>query len=272
LLDCSGQLAALWLLENGEGRPGLFPFSLKELRVFAPPPPPGARVICQGIVEHSVFGTTRASFDFLLPDGRVFWQIEDLEQRIVNFPERMTQCLFGKDPGAFMTDSFRVASGIYLAWLSPAHANFLNQNQGIWSRVLASTLLPVQERELWVDLAPSARHQWLLEQVAARDAIRLWALARNLSLSPHEIVVQRLDANSVRAMIPGRSVEVPNLVLFADGACSAALAYETGVGTPRLEIIGTGSASRSDRDLHDSIWQTERDGFRLIIGAAAPAF
>jgi malonyl CoA-acyl carrier protein transacylase len=272
LLDCGGQLAALWLLENGEGRPGVFPFSLKELRVFAPAPPPGATVICRGIVERSVCGTTRASFDFLGADGRVFWHIEDLEQRIVDFPERMAECLFGKDPGALMTDSFRVTSGIYVSWLSPARASFLNQNQGIWSRVLASTLLSVQERELLPDMDPSARHQWLLGQVTARDAIRLWARAHNIGLSPHEIVIQQSNGNSVRAMIPDRSVELPNLILSVDDTCSAALAYETGVGTPRFRVIATGSVSRSDRDLRDSIWQTERDGFRLIIEAAAPAF
>jgi len=66
-------------------------------------------------------------------------------------------------------------------------------------------------------------------------------------------------------MIPGCAVEVPNLHLFVDAACSAALASEKVDRAVHLEVIGNGSGAKSLPDLDGSIWQTDVDGFRLII-------
>jgi len=177
LLDAAGQLAAFWLLETGAERPGLFPFALEELRVGAPPPTPGTPVFCRGAVQRSAFGTTRASFDFVLPDGRILYQVRALEQKIVSFPGPLAACLFGKADALSICEDLQAPAGIFASWIEPERANFLQANQGLWGRVLARTSLSPEEFAQFNSLSADAQVPWLLSQIAMRHALRQRAAA-----------------------------------------------------------------------------------------------
>jgi malonyl CoA-acyl carrier protein transacylase len=181
LLDSAGQLAAFWLIESGADHPGLFPFALGEVRVGASPPPVGTVVECYGEVERSRFGATRASFDYVLPDGRVLYRVSGLEQKIVQFPEGMAECLFGKSRELSICRRLETPPGMFVSWIDAEHAHFLLSNQGLWARILARVILSAAELVHFQTLPAETRGLWLLGEIARRDAVSALAAARGVA-------------------------------------------------------------------------------------------
>src|SRR3546814_2981034 len=68
LLDAAGQLAGFWLRERNTGVPNCFPFRVRSVKLYAPPPPAGLRPRCDGAI--TMRGETQL-------DAR--WDISDSE-------------------------------------------------------------------------------------------------------------------------------------------------------------------------------------------------
>lgn len=153
LLDCAGQLVALWLLETTGEVAGAFPFSASELDICSPAPTPGTRLLCRASVRRVTFATTEADVDFLLPDGTVHARLRGLQQRLVLFPSGFGDLLFGTGP---------LASSPSLAMAATEEGQqFLARDGAIWARALAHAVLSHQE---WCDWWSSAEEPLLLSR------------------------------------------------------------------------------------------------------------
>src|SRR5262249_15033887 len=62
--------------------------------------------------------------------------------------------------------------------IAPMPAATFESGQGIWLRALAHMVLGEGERARWYELPAEDRMQWLLDRVAAKEALRAWARDR----------------------------------------------------------------------------------------------
>jgi malonyl CoA-acyl carrier protein transacylase len=162
LLDCAGQLVALWLLESTGEVVGAFPFAAGELNILAPAPAPGTRLLCRASIRRVTFATTEADVDFLFLDGTIHASLRGLQQRLVQFPSGFGDLLFGEGP---------LASSPSLAMAATAEGQqFLARDGAIWARALAHAAL---SRQAWRDWWNPAEEPLILSQnLAARLADR----------------------------------------------------------------------------------------------------
>lgn len=141
LLDCAGQLVALWLLETTGEVVGAFPFAARELEMLSPAPAPGTRLLCRASIRRVTFATTEADVDFLLLDGTVHARLRGLQQRLVQFPSGFGDLLFGVGP---------LVSSPSLAMAATVEGQqFLARDGAIWARALARAVLSHQEWRDW---------------------------------------------------------------------------------------------------------------------------
>jgi malonyl CoA-acyl carrier protein transacylase len=160
LLDCAGQLVALWLLETTGEVVGAFPFAAGELSILSPAPAPGTRLLCRVSIRRVTFATTEADVDFLFLDGTVLARLRGLQQRLVQFPSGFDDLLFGEGP---------LSSSPSLAMAGTAEGQrFLARDGAIWARALAHAAL---SRQAWRDWWNPAEEPLTLSQnLAARLA------------------------------------------------------------------------------------------------------
>jgi malonyl CoA-acyl carrier protein transacylase len=187
LLDGSGQLAGFWLLEGGRRDFGIFPFHLRSLRIWGPPPPEGTALAGRATVEWQAHGATRADVDFAAPDGRLLYRLEGLEQRYLALPPRFAGALLGSAarprPLAAPGPDSGAPADREIAGLPHA---FLAESWGVWSRALAHQVLAPAELDEWYERA-GRDIPWLLSRAAAKEAVRAWAAARGLELAAADI-------------------------------------------------------------------------------------
>jgi hypothetical protein len=149
LLDCAGQLAALWRIERTGDKVGAFPFAARALRVAGGRFRPRDAVRCRGTVSENAFGVIASSFDFLDGSDRVLATLDGFEQRVVRLPDDLWARLFGPEPiGVPLSDT----TGALLA-----------QPGSIWARALAHVMLDDRGRAEWYAIPDAdTRAQWLL--------------------------------------------------------------------------------------------------------------
>jgi hypothetical protein len=150
LLDCSGQLVAMWLLEAQRREPdfGVFPFRVGRLDISRPPLAIGERVTAIARVRER-HGLTTADVSFIA-NGVPLMSVHGLEQRIVQFPPACRRRLIDGDATAVPGQD---------------EADFLVSSFQIWERTLAHLALPLQDRDAWAAHPgpPDARVRWLLD-------------------------------------------------------------------------------------------------------------
>jgi acyl transferase domain-containing protein len=161
MLDCAGQLAALWCLEQGGIRVGAYPFAQQRLTICAPPEAPGVLLQCHGAVRRTQFGTLSSDFEFTNSTGRVIARLEKLEQRLVVLPDAFWGVVFGRDPVP-----------VALARLlrdRTADWNVLTGQSAIWARAFAHLVLTPEEFREWRKLpeidAPARLRALVAERV-----------------------------------------------------------------------------------------------------------
>lgn len=166
LLDCAGQVVALWLLEQHGVPPslGVFPYAARRVTLFGTAPV-GAIVRCRASVAWHDGIRTEANIVFTA-DGRPLASIEGLEQRVVHLPPALASWVFGRRDGLLSQPA-----GDGTRWLDREvwRAELAAQG-GIWGRALAHLMLEPAERDRWLvrrDL-PS-----LLDHIATREAAQV---------------------------------------------------------------------------------------------------
>ncbi len=160
LLDCAGQLAAFWLLEQDGREPdfGLFPVAAERVLLQGPAPAPGGRCLCRAQIRPVMAGMTSADVCFETPDGAPIATLLGLRARLIALPPWFARTLFGGAQVRLPED------------LAAVRELLLTQGR-IWQRVLAHLSLSGPERLAWSECrAAGEGADWLLRRLGRECA------------------------------------------------------------------------------------------------------
>jgi len=194
LLDAAGQLAGFWLRERSVGVPNCFPFRVRRLELYAPPPAAGLRFQCHGAI--TMIGDTQleARWDVVAADGRLAMRAEGWEDRVFTAAERFFA--FRLDPLHTRLSQPALAgqlpAELCLRRLEPLPEGTLDEGGTIWKRMLAHMVLSRAERPAFYALPAQGprREEWLMGRIVAKDAVRDWYRQRSpLELAPADVEI-----------------------------------------------------------------------------------
>lgn len=196
VLDAAGQLVGFWTQERLESGFVVFPYRLKELRIYGPNQPAGARLRCQAQI--SLVGDKQVSsdIDVVLPDGRLWMRLLGWEDKQFDLPQDLYRYLLSpgrsalSSPWAVPVSDFN-GSGKFQCYriLDP-----FDSDKAFWMSVFAPLTLGRAERDSFRSLrGPRVRRtDWLMGRIAAKDAVRaLVKDAYGLDLLPADIEIVR---------------------------------------------------------------------------------
>jgi acyl transferase domain-containing protein/phosphopantetheinyl transferase len=237
LLDAAGQLAGYWLTEKHTWGFNCFPYHLGHYTQYCDPLPANRKLICRGDVRMSDDLRIEAHFDLIDDSGRLVMRAANWDDRKFSVPQHLYD--FRLEPQVrFMSDAWApvgpVEPGISVRRLIPFEEGFLDQGWGVWKRMLANLVLCNEERQVFYHQLPvigPRREEWLMGRVAAKDAVREWALAKHgVKLAPADVMIATGQRGEpVVARCDGLSASIPLPVIsishsrgWAVGVCAAA--------------------------------------------------
>ncbi len=213
-------------------------------------------------------------FDCYGPDGTRLISVRGWRDRFFDVPHRFyearyrpREAWYGQDARAFFVD---VPTDVTV-WSVPAFPQgFLEDAGGIWTRVLAATILTGAEREVFAGLVGKRRRDWLMGRIALKEAARAHVLAtQGLSLLPADIEIAN-DTTGRPFVLPDRpavlgvSGAMPEVALsHADGAALAA----AGPAGRRLGVDMEGSHGVSPELLSEGAFSSDELARLGITGA-----
>lgn len=243
LLDGLGQLVGYWLLEQSHMYFGVFPFSLRSFRQYRAPPPSGTVLLSRTRVKLSG-GVTTQDCEFLDAQGQLVARAEGMQSRYFDFDHRFLGCLYwGTGPEAFLSEPL-AGSTEGARSIAPLPAALFESGQGIWLRALAHMVLGEDERARWYELPPDGteRAQWVLDRVAAKEALRAWARDRLHA----DVDLRRIDllprGQELIARCPELEAAGPVPAVFIQRSDGRTLAF--------LRAPATAGASPPTREAH----------------------
>ena len=259
LLDAAGQLVGYWVSEQFGTDFNVFPFQVARFHQYEPPLPPGSQVLCRGLMRFVSDRQTEASFDFFDANQRLIARLEGWQDRYFSIPHTYYQCRLHPQT-AFLSYPLTFAQPIAIRRIDPFPEGFFEDSWGIWQRVLAHLSLSEQERHRWYAFPAKGkrRTEWLLGRIAAKDAVRQWALDNfGLTIAPVDISIVA-TATGKPVIECARLVQITTLpdlsISHSQGYTVAAL------GTPG-NLIGV--------DLQKKISTSHADD--LLVAAFGPA-
>lgn len=179
MLDAAGQLAGYWLTEKHTWGFNCFPFRLARFHVYAPPPPPGTKVLCRMTLQMTGEQLLEASMDMIGPDGQVIMRADHWEDRKFSVPQRLYDYRLQPQRRTMSQPWLRSLPSLkhhYLRLMEPFAHDFLDEGGGIWRRMLAHMVLGHRERKVFYSLPANStrREEWLMGRIAAKEALREW--------------------------------------------------------------------------------------------------
>ncbi|MGH8516545.1 MAG: acyltransferase domain-containing protein, partial [Panacagrimonas sp.] len=194
LLDAAGQLAGFWLRERHEEVRNCFPFRVRSLQLFAPPPPAGTPVECRGRIRMDGETQLEAQWDLMDRQGRLLMRAQGWEDRVFTVPDRFAA--FRANPStAPLSDpalADRLPQELHVRHLLPLPAGLLEDGGGIWMRVVAHMCLSADELRDFAQLPARGprREEWLIGRLVVKDAARDWYHRRNgIQLAPADVEI-----------------------------------------------------------------------------------
>ena len=180
LLDAAGQALAFWAKERLGPHVDVFPFAVRAIHVFQPPPAPGTPVRCD--VRASLEGDLQTTCDIDIVDaqGNAVYRIEAWQDRRFELPRALLQVRINPRQAVLSTPwdapiaGLDRADGLVCCRVEGLPEELIEANHGIWGQMLAHLILGRRERAQWAALSGVAkrRHEWLLGRAAAKDAVR----------------------------------------------------------------------------------------------------
>ena len=152
LLDCAGQLAAFWLLEQGERQFGIFPFLAKSYSFYGKRLPVGSRLRCRGAVRRTAADSTNARFEFFDSDGALIAAVDGLRQRMIRFPKELAEIMVRPAHEVYLSEEPVVAGAGRGAAINSDDWSLLHSHGAIWARAIAHLVLDDDELGRWRDL------------------------------------------------------------------------------------------------------------------------
>lgn len=257
LLDAAGQMAGYWLIERFGWDYNCFPFRCERFGCYGPPPVPGTRLIGRGRI-HPVGDTQlHAEFDLIREDGTVLMRLEGWQDRKFDVPPRYFNYRL-QPQREWLSVPLAIGAGAYVVHNPPFPGGFLGVGHEIWMRVLAHMVLSTRERKLFnaMQRGGGRRADWLMGRVAAKDAVRHWAAARGLNLSPADVDIHNADNGRPYVRCAAISGEPPVVSLSHSGGGAVAIAAdagnEVGIDLQRLRRVDGDALIRGGMGEHEA--------------------
>ncbi len=242
LLDAVGQMAGYWLIERFGWDYNCFPFRCERFGCYGPPPAPGTRLIGRGRI-HPVGDTQlHAEFDLIHENGTVLMRLEGWQDRKFDVPQRYFNYRL-QPQRECLSVPLVLGAGVYAVHNPAFPEGFLGVGHEIWMRVLAHMMLSSSERKLFnaMPRGGGRRADWLMGRVAAKDAVRHWAAARGLNLSPADVDILNADNGRPYVRCAAISGTPPVVSLSHSGGGAVAVAadagHEIGIDLQRLHDV-----------------------------------
>ena len=242
LLDAVGQMAGYWLIERFGWDYNCFPFRCERFGCYGPPPAPGTRLIGRGRL-HPVGDTQlHAEFDLIHENGTVLMRLEGWQDRKFDVPQRYFNYRL-QPQREWLSVPLAVGGGAYAVHNPAFPDGFLAIGHEIWMRVLAHMMLSTHERKLFNSMQRGGgrRADWLMGRVAAKDAVRHWAAARGMNLSPADVDILNADNGRPYVRCAAITGAPPAISLSHSGGGAVAIAAdadsEVGIDLQRLQRV-----------------------------------
>ncbi|UOM36189.1 type I polyketide synthase [Acuticoccus sp. I52.16.1] len=204
LLDQVGHVTAFWIAQGMGTDFSSFPSRIDTIELFDAAREDTAGAIMSGRLgfETGEGGTNylRGDFVCLGADGAPILRVTGWHDRFFDVPHAFYAARWQPRDEFYGFEASSVFADLperTLVWQVPAFpAGFLDDAGGIWRRVLAHTVLSVDEREEWKAYAgkPRRADEWLLGRVAMKEAARGWYMRHlETAVLPADIII-RADA------------------------------------------------------------------------------
>jgi acyl transferase domain-containing protein/phosphopantetheinyl transferase len=198
LLDAAGQALAFWAKERLGPHVDVFPFAVRAIHLYQPPPAPGTPVRCD--VRASLEGDLQTTCDIDVVDahGNAVYRIEGWQDRRFELPRVLLQLRINPRQAFLATPWDAPIAGLDRAdslaccRVEGVPEELFEANHGIWGQMLAHLILGRRERVQWAALSGVAkrRHEWLIGRAAAKDAVRrLLALRFGVAVAAADVEI-----------------------------------------------------------------------------------
>ncbi len=247
LLDNAGHLVGYWTLETFERDSRTFPARFREIRQFAPAPPPGAVLRCLARITQVTETSVVADLQLVGSDGRVWAQARGWELRRFASDDRI-RGLERQGGTAMLAQRHGEWVAVHEDWPDLASRE-----------LIARQYLGRDEWRTYERQPPRGRRQWLLGRIAVKDAVRhhLLATGARSSVFPIELITDDADG---RVLVAIRGGSVPSGIqvsLAHHGTVGVAIACSDGAGRVGIDIREIGpvdwSPGRRERELLDRL-------------------
>ena len=283
LLDQPGQVVGFWTNQYLDRGFVVLPLRMGALHLYGPPPASGERTVCRAQI--ALVGDQRVSsnLDVVRPDGRLWAQFEEWEDRRFDLPQAAFRALL--QPGAArLSQPWPLVAGAAeidrvaacRIGLDSFPPGWLHAHGGMWARVLGSLVLGRRERAIWHSLKGSERRrlEWLLGRIAAKEAVRDH-LHRRFQLQTRPADVEILPDASGRPMVSGAwTASVPRVPLVSiahvDGTAVAVLTDVEGASGIGVDLERSGRMKPGME--HAAFREQERDLLQGLDGDARQAW
>ncbi|NGY05277.1 type I polyketide synthase [Solimonas terrae] len=194
LLDAAGQLAGFWLRERNTGVPNCFPFRVRSLTLYAPPPAAGLRLRCDGAIVMRGDKQLDARWDISNGTGQLLMRAEGWEDRVFTAADRFFAFRLDPARARLSTPALegQLPAELCVRKLEPLPEGMLDEGGTIWKRMFAHMVLSRAERRQFYALPAQGprREEWLMGRLAAKDAARDWyRLNAGVELAPADVEI-----------------------------------------------------------------------------------
>ncbi|MDQ2823527.1 MAG: polyketide synthase dehydratase domain-containing protein [Pseudomonadota bacterium] len=284
LLDCVGQLIAVWAGQHGQSA---FPVGVARLDLIGPTPAPGALLpICLRITGTQL---KMLAADVEIGDGRggLWARINGWSAWLFGWAPRLVA--FQRDPAGTLLSEEQTMPEASAALHCRSIGTAMLKNFDL--SLLARHYLHASEWAGYCALAGQAvrQRQWLLGRVAAKDAVRAWCGAKAVHPATFAVIHDAAGqpglahwppphAQQQQPNLPPHLQPVPHISIAHSGARAVGAASDHPVGID-VEQIATRDAhwtaavcTPAERILLEQVHEQDRDAWLTRLWCAKEAF
>ncbi len=198
MLDGAGQTVGLWSSSSLGTKFVVFPVSIDEVQIFAPPLPTNSNLKCQARITIEKDIHILSDINLVRHDGYIHIKMKGLKHKRINMPKifhlfRGSRNVMLSTPWMMPVEQLEPSEGLVCCRPDQINVEFWEEDARLWRTVLAHIVLSRRERSEWQKLrTPEIRRtEWLLARVAGKDAVRILLKKHyGVELWPADIEIQ----------------------------------------------------------------------------------
>jgi acyl transferase domain-containing protein len=179
LLDCAGQLIGHWMQVSRDVDQTVLPTGIDRISFYGPTPATGEQVRCEAWIREVTADQMRADAELRTADGKLWCRIDGWTTRRFTTDDRIWQV-------KLRPESNTLAEPQTGGWVLVTE----KWSDSATRELMARRYLTAEERVSYENLDLRTRRQWLLRNIAVKDAVRRWLWNRGAGpIFPAELTV-----------------------------------------------------------------------------------